>query len=348
MAVGKRWAGSLFGTNFGNVYIKFDGEDTSLTGIARFADSRLGIVVYELNASFDGNHLKASGSPQSSEINAQTEILNFEGVLDSKGNFEGEWSTSLGAGGTFVLYPKDPVIHSSSGQAEFDNGPEADQLYTKRHTFGAIEINQEELIRLGDRMQANFVGRKVIVTIVADTEQSKFLDAFRLEKFPFPKASISKLFVQEPEVGGVNRTLTIEFGPSFNFVIAQSSEEAWALGTVERFKREILPFERSTPMNIYRSGIGVNQLLIFLAAIFIVDIPDLSLRILFLAFIFFLIYLNNLFQTHSFPMATIRIGSQRSTIFTRFGPSFWSWFLAASTSLVVTVLGAFVKWWFSL
>ena len=348
MAVGKRWAGSLFGTNFGNVYVKFEGEDPSLTGIARFADSRLGIVVYDLNATFDGNELKASGSPQASTIDAQAEILNFEGVLDPKGNFEGDWSTSLGAGGTFVLYPKDPIVHADAPLLEFGIGPEADQLHTKRHTFGAIEINQTELVKLGDRMQANFVGRKVIVTIVADTEQSKFLEVFRLEEFPFPKATISKLFVQQPEPGGVNRTLTIEFGPSFNFVMAQSSEEAWALGIVEKLKREIYPFERSTPMNVRRTGLGINQLLLFLAAIFIVDIPDLSLRILFLTFILFTIYLNNLFQTHNMPMAIIRVGPQRTTFFTHFGPSIGSWILAVLTGILVATLGAYARSWFAL
>lgn len=175
MALGHYWAGGVAGTNTGKVFVKFEGEDTALTGSLHFNDTDVGVVVYSLTGSFDGEHLTFTGQPQTP--GEQYAPLNATATLNAKGNLEGQWQTDLGTAGVFVLLPQ------QQGQAvepAVDAPPE--QLHTARHTFGAVQIDRDQITSLAEDIQREFKNAKVVVTVVAGTEQSRFLPDFKVKK----------------------------------------------------------------------------------------------------------------------------------------------------------------------
>ena len=54
MPVGKLWAGKVYGTNTGNLFVKLEGDDKVLKGTLHHNDPAAGIAVYNIVAFFDG------------------------------------------------------------------------------------------------------------------------------------------------------------------------------------------------------------------------------------------------------------------------------------------------------
>lgn len=223
MALGHLWAGGVAGTNTGKVFVKFDGEDAALTGSLHLNDTDLGVVVYSLTGSFDGERLTLTGQPQSE--GDEYAPLHAKATLNAKGNLEGQWETDLGTAGVFVLFPQQ---QSQAAEPATDAPPE--QLHTARHQFEAIQIDRDQITALADDIQGEFNNAKVVVTVVAGTEQSRFLPDFKALSLNEDKASIMKLFASEPEGSGVNRVISVEFGPQINSAMTQGADEAWVLG----------------------------------------------------------------------------------------------------------------------
>jgi hypothetical protein len=57
----KLWAGRVFGTNTGNLFVEMSGEDKNLSGKLRFSDGRWGVVVYAIKGAFDGTRVEFNG-----------------------------------------------------------------------------------------------------------------------------------------------------------------------------------------------------------------------------------------------------------------------------------------------
>ena len=64
MALGQLWAGKVYGTNTGNLFVKLEGEDAALVGTLRFNDTVVGLTEYSISGSFDGALLTFTGQPQ--------------------------------------------------------------------------------------------------------------------------------------------------------------------------------------------------------------------------------------------------------------------------------------------
>jgi hypothetical protein len=48
-AIGKLWAGQVFGTNTGNLFVEFVSDvGDQLKGVLRFMDQRFGLVLYDI------------------------------------------------------------------------------------------------------------------------------------------------------------------------------------------------------------------------------------------------------------------------------------------------------------
>ncbi|MEE2690875.1 MAG: hypothetical protein VX640_04955 [Pseudomonadota bacterium] len=148
MAIGRKWAGNAVGTHTGNLYLELEGDDdASLRGSLRFNDDRYGIVIYAVEASFDGEKLKVTGKPETTKENLEFGELETVVRLNAQGQLIGDWKTSIGSGGAFRFYP---ATIASTGTI---NDPLPDQLYTSRFDFGAIEIDRGQIIELADDLQ---------------------------------------------------------------------------------------------------------------------------------------------------------------------------------------------------
>src|SRR5262249_23703508 len=150
MALGHVWAGNVFGTNTGNIFLKLEGTDNALKGTLRHNDRNMNaIIVYAVTGSFDGSRLMLMGSPQGEDLNgAKIGVLTASASLQSNGQLQGEWETGIGAAGTFVLFPYNAIQPSADVASP-------DQLHSTRWDFGPIEIDREQIIALADNIQRN-------------------------------------------------------------------------------------------------------------------------------------------------------------------------------------------------
>ena len=194
MAFGKLWAGKLYGTNNGNVFVQLDGDDAALVGTARLNDAQFGLVVYAVEGAFDGTTLSLVGrAVEGMQEDVQYGTLTATATLNPKGDLNGQWSTDLGSAGTFILFPHD------QGGADQDGEPNKEQLHTVRHNFGAVVLDRDQITFLADEIQKDFKRSQVVVSVAAGMEQSRYLKEFKTARFNAERATIIKLFVQERE-----------------------------------------------------------------------------------------------------------------------------------------------------
>ena len=142
MALGNLWAGRAFGTNIGNLFVRLDGKDDELTGRLHFSDAVSGVVVYDVNGSFDGTRLQLSGEPAIHAEGVVVSKLSAHADLNARGELEGEWSTEIGSAGTFFL-----VLNDRQRIRDVEE-QQASQLHTARHFFSAIDVDRAEIIDL--------------------------------------------------------------------------------------------------------------------------------------------------------------------------------------------------------
>ncbi len=338
MALGKLWAGRVYGTNTGNVFVKLEGEDSALTGTLHLNEPGIGLFVYAISGEFDGEALTFHGDPQAELEGVKQGKLDASASLNARGELSGEWETSIGAAGTFLLFP-----HDATNGAEAGAGMMPDQLHTARYQFGAVEIDRQQITAIADEIQRDFERSQVVVTVISDTEQSRFLADFKIVNFNTDRATGIKLFVQEPEGGGVNRIAQVEFGPQVNFVMTQSGDEAWVLGTLEKLKRSVRPFERAYTTNFKKLGFGFNQLLLVGAVVFLPSLDTLQDRAILMVGVLVLISYVNWLHGKYLPFAAIYLSPKSKGMFAHVAPSAVSWIIAASAGVAATLLGAYLK-----
>ena len=340
MALGRLWAGRAYGTNAGNVFVKLAGDDTALNGTLHLNEPGVGLVVYSVHGAFDGHQLTLTGEPQTQIEGFSFGQLTATAKLSTRGELTGEWSTNIGSAGTFILFP-----HDQAQALEAAPGKLPDQLHTARHHFGAVEVDREQITAIADEIQRDFKNAQVVVTVVAGTEQSRFLSDFKTIDFSADRATVIKLFVQEPEGGGVNRVAQVEFGPQINTVMTQGSDEAWVLGMLEKLKRSIRPFERTYTTNFKRLGFGINQLLLVGAIVFLPSLGNLRDRAILMAGVLVLVFGVNWLHNHYLPFAAIYLGQKPKGMLARLAPSAISWLIAATASLAAALLAAYLQGW---
>ncbi len=339
MAMTRYWAGRVFGTNTGNVFVELNGDEGKLSGLLRFNDSVAGIIVYPITGKFVGSNLTLEGRL---EINGVNSSFNLDSSLLQTGNLEGLWSTNSGAGGTITLFPHQSSKGVSSQVAQ------ADQLYTARNEFEPIKLDRTEIIAIAEIVQKSFSNSKVIVTFTDGTERSLFLDNFKQMAVTEKYIPSLKLFASEPDFGGLDKIAQVEFGQQSNMAMTQGANEAWTLGELEKLKREIGNFERSFVTKKYYS-FSFNQFMLVTA---IVALPSLA-SILSRAFLviavvvlaFLVIKLHNKFLPH----ASIYLGVNDESKFMRtILGSVFSWTLGLGANLIAALLAAYLAGYFNI
>lgn len=185
----------------------------------------------------------------------------------------------------------------------------------------------------------------MVITFSLGTEQSRFLEDFKQMEFS-GKAEVLRLFVQEQEQQGNSRFISVEFGPYLNVAMAQSASEAWALGELERLKREINRYERVYAAKKF--GIGVNQLMAVGTIVFLPSLANLKDRAILAGGVVALIYAVNWLHGRYLPHAAIWLNERRGDLLARIFPSIASWFIGISASVIATLLAVYLKGWFSL
>ena len=111
----KLWAGRIYGTNTGNMFLNFEETGPILKGTLRFLDSQLGVAMYALEGSY-GKEISLTGTPlKEAHDGIEFGTIQVSASLTPEGNLRGQWESSLGTAGTFEAYPHE---HDSSSQAQ--------------------------------------------------------------------------------------------------------------------------------------------------------------------------------------------------------------------------------------
>jgi len=336
MALGRLWAGNIYGTNTGNIFVELEGEDAALTGTLRHKEADVGITIYNITGSFDGYKLSLTGTPINLTENTIAGDLTATATLNQKGELQGEWETTIGSAGVLLLYPHDTHV------TDLSDLPPA-QLHIGRYNFGAIEINREQIITFTENIQRNFAKGKVVVSVTAGTEQVRYLEDFKTLEFRENQAEIIKVSVQEPESGGINKSVTVEFSPQVNWVMTQGSNEAWVLGELEKMKRDLRRFERVYITKIKSIGYGFNHFLFVATIVYLPSLTSLGDRAILMAVAFALIYVVNWLHSQYLPFTAIYLGKKPKGLMAWIGLSVGSVLIAIIAAAIQGLLGAYLS-----
>ena len=88
MALGRLWAGKVFGTNTGNLFIELNGDDSALQGTLRVNEPGVGIAVYSIEAVFDGVNLSLKGKPEVAPEGVALGQLTAHAALTARGELD--------------------------------------------------------------------------------------------------------------------------------------------------------------------------------------------------------------------------------------------------------------------
>lgn len=339
MPIAQRWAGRAFGTNTGNLFVRIEGPDDNLSGDLRLNDHEVGVTIYDIHGRFDGENLTISGNPRDSNASKNLGPLQAEAKITSTGELRGDWSTAIGTAGTFVLYPHGVVDAPPAKEVE------PPQLFTARRNLGAVVLDRSDIVHLAEEVRKGFVTSQPIITIVTNTEQSMFLEHFKVKEFKKSRASVAKIFIQEAEGNGINRVISIEFGQQNNLIMTQSSDEAWALGRLEGLKGYVVDSERFYATQFQKFGVSLYQLIVLVSIVYMPSFPDFYYRFIFIALVFIIVSLAQALQNRFIPFSTIYVGVRAASRFRKMIPTLLSWLIAATAGVAATLLANYLQTW---
>lgn len=334
--LGKLWAGKVYGTNTGNLFIELHQTKPSIKGILRFLDSLAGISVYAIEGTF-GERLVLTGRWQQGGDPKDHGTLSIEGKLTSEGNLRGTWQSTIGTGGTFDLYPHD-IVRQTEPITTGASTPE--QLYSRTVSVGAIKLYAQDVLNLIQYAQEEFNHPKPVVTYhLRGNKVAKYASEFINESPKIGQLDYLKIIVQEPDSHGINRIVVIElraFGS--NEITVQGTRESWVVGKSQALVAFLKRHQSNLVTNYRKFGLNLNSV-IFLAML--VAIPEIDTWEARTGFVIATIsLLGALLWAHSkfIPNASLVLTEEKPNALTRAWPTILSWFVAASASLVAALV----------
>lgn len=343
MTISRHWNGRILGTNTGNVSVTFEGEDDALTGVIRLNDSEFGLCVYDCTGAFQASELSVNAIPRPRD-DMPLGTIDVIGRLTPQGDIQGTWTSSAGTGGTFMLYPHASASPDgvADGGKQVPTTKQPEQLHTGRENLGSVEIQYHEIIELAEEVQQEFT-KPVVVTLWGTTEQSVFLNDFKAMPIHLETARLLKIFASDPDESGVNKVVSIEFGPEVNTIMVQGANESWVLGKVQTLRRDLKRFERSYFPNVLsKFGINMGAVLLMGAVIVIPDIKSLYQRAILLIGVVVINNVSSWAQRKYIPHAAIYIKKKESMLAT-FGRKSLSWLIGIIATVLASLLAAYLQ-----
>lgn len=329
--ISRNWAGRIFGTNVGNVGATFENVDGTVVGIVRFNDELLGPVVYDVKGVFDGTKIEFEGIPKNVQGGQVAGEIKADGELGADGVIRGEWASSVGTGGNFVLHP-----HSDGRAGAGFSGPE--QIYTANKQIGAVRLYSDELAVLVRNLERDMVGARTVVTYrKGGDEVSCYWDDFSANAKQIGPLKFVKLTIQAPDQNNTNRIAVVELvADGQNSIRTQGPQESWVIGKSESLYRAMSKHQGWILTNYRRYGNVVNNVIVIS---FVVLMPDMDVltRFIFAGFTIILLFVFNFAHTRIIPNAHISFEDKKPSALFRAAPRVWSWLAGIGTAGIATV-----------
>lgn len=331
--IGRLWAGKLFGTNTGNLAATFDSSEDGFSGTIRFMDDQFGPVVYEVKGTFDGSVAEFTGKATQHAPNIVTGDITGRGALTPEGNLRGEWSSTLGTGGTFQLFPHDPPKTPARNPVL----PEQVQVATR--TLGALRLYADDVEELFEFMKRDFASDQGLIITYNErgSQISKYSRDFLKEYRHLGELRYIKVQIQEPDAYGINRLAVVELNAvGTNEVRVQGIQESWVVGKAESIASHLKTKEKSFATSFRRFGVNINVVIFFVALALLPELPLLR------RFVFMLLLVGvfaSVVQLHAkyIPNVAIYLSDRTPGMFVRAWPQILSWVIAATSAFVAAV-----------
>lgn len=334
--LGRLWAGRVFGTNTGNLFVELTPTADGVTGVLRFMDAVFGLVVYEVKGSFDGRTLTLRGDPKHAAPGIQTGQIVAQAVLTPSGQLRGTWNSSLGTAGTFELFPHD--LPPADQTKQTDN-PIPQQLHTVRLTVGAVRLYADDVRDLARVQRRDFsVGRLIVTYRSGGIENTRYFEDFEQGGKGISELQYLKISIQEPEAYGINKVAIIELdSQGRNDVIVQGIHESWVIGKSEALARQLRRYEKNLVTNTKKYGLGLNQFIFLAMLVVFPEIQPLWRRVLFAGIVVALLWA--IFSAHQrfLPNVVVYVTPRKPGLLIQAWPSILSWLITATASLAAAI-----------
>ena len=333
--LGRLWAGAAFGTNTGKLAVELNSDGPELVGTLRFLDDRFGICVYAVTGKFEDSKLELTGSATQAADGVETGDITINGSLSANGELRGEWASALGTGGTFVLFPHDPVPEPVR-----QSGVTPEQIHTVRRTVGSVILDADDVLELIGFIARDFSfppGRVVVTYQERGTLISRYASDFEADCSRLGEKRYLKLFVQEPDMYGINRAAVVELSDiGSNEVRVEGVQETWVVGKAEGLASQLKRYERLFTTTVRKIGFNITTLLVVGAVIML---PELSLtrRVVFAIFIWLLVWVVIRLHAKLVPNAILYLSGRKPTFVQKMRPQIISFLIALTSSVVAAV-----------
>lgn len=332
------WAGRIFGTNTGNLFLELEQSGARISGRARVLDNQFGLVIYSVTGDVDSN-IAFTATPEKHPEGIVVGVVTVEAAVRQDGAIAGKWESAIGTAGTFEAFP-----HGKVGDTPASRDREVpEQVFNRTVEIGSVRLFQDDLKGLITILSKDFVHARPVATFnLRGSEVTKFADAFLSELKNLPQLRSLKINIQEPEPNGINRVVTIQLTQhSGSYVSVSGSNESWVVGKAESTAKALAPYQNNVITNYRKYGLEVNGIIFFLMLVVIPEIKDWSSRLVFVLVVMGLLFA--LVSTHRklVPNTVVFTTEAGPTKFRRIWPSIVSWLIAATSSI-------FAMWVYSL
>lgn len=352
--IGKYWAGRVFGTNIGNAFLELTSTDEQIKGTLRFADERLGICVYEIVGKFDGGSLECEGASTVVPDGVVGGNIHLKSTLTPEGHLKGQWTSTLGGGGTFHLFPHDtstegqPLPKPVEGQKQ---GLPPEQLHTASRQIGAVRLYADDVRELIGSLARDFNQGVVIATYrERGNEVSRYATDFQTDLSKLGELRYLKLYIQEQDAYNITKFAMIELNANgTNEVRVQGVQQSWVIGKAEALAGDVRLRQKTFSSTFRRFGLNING---FIAILTIAALPDLPLLKRFILILVAGIASVVVYQLHAkfIPNVLVYLSERKPSRFERILPSILSWLFAVTSGVVTAIAygilkGDFPKLW---
>lgn len=335
--IGKLWAGRVYGTNTGNLFVELSSAGPDVCGKVRFLDSVFGLAVYTIQGTFDDETLRVTGEIEQGAPGVEHGLLTIAASLTPDGSLRGTWNSTLGTGGTLEVFP-----HDTSGKAPQSRSGASvpEQLYSRNIVLGAVRLFAEDVQQLFDHLRQDFLSGRLVVTFNSNgSEVTKYAEDFLRVQSSLGPLEYLKVMIQEPDAHGINRLVVVELSAfGANEVRVQGVHETWVVGKAES-TAALLRRRQSPLVTTYKKfGLNLNQAIFAAMLVVMPSIGGWLERALFAVAVFSLLAALLWLHANFIPNATVRMGIARPSFFVRTWPSILSWLGAATASLMAALV----------
>ena len=206
------------------------------------------------------------------------------------------------------------------------------QIHTVRKSVGIVSLKKSDLVSIGELVGKEFPDREVAVFIGLPNQRTMILSKFQNSEESIPSTNFSKILIQKNEGDGFIRQITVEFGPHINFVEAQSIDESWAIGIVERICREIEPFELPNFLSFEGIGSVINAMIPVVLIAYIPSIPTVGQRVIYILILISVMVAVKKLHEYFVPKTLISLNLDKISRIRRFSQK--------TSSVIIGLIGA--------